>query len=332
MLFQAAVLVKPGEPLVLDRIEVVNPGVGQVTVAMKASGICGTQLAEASGAKGEDKYLPHLMGHEGAGVVAVIGPGVTRFKIGDHVVCHWRKGAGIDAAPARYNSAELARVGGGPVTTFCVAAHISENRLTWIPDDVPFDVAALMGCAVTTGLGAIFHEAQVKPWHRVGVCGCGGVGLNAVQGARIAGAERIYAREADVNKLGLAFRLGATDVWGIGQRCDVIVETTGKPELIAECLDALAPGGTLVLVGVPDAEAVLALGGLHKQFMDKRIVFSLGGRTSPNEDIPRYLRLWERGLLNIDEMITHRFPLEQVNEAMDVVRAGRAGRVILEMK
>src|SRR5688572_174041 len=158
---KAAVLVELNEPLVLTDIEVPPLDVGQVLVEVHRSGICGAQLGEIAGVKGPDKFLPHLLGHEGGGVVLETGPGVTHVKAGDHVVLHWRKGEGIQARTTAYNWGGR-KVNAGWVTTFQEQAIVSENRVTPIPKDVPFDVAALMGCAVTTALGLVNNDAQVK--------------------------------------------------------------------------------------------------------------------------------------------------------------------------
>src|SRR5262249_32148541 len=158
--------------------------VGQVLVKIQQSGICGAQLGEIAGVKGPDKFLPHLLGHEGGGVVEDVGPGVSHVKKGDHVVLHWRKGVGIQAKPSNYRWMERV-VNAGWVTTFSEYTVASENRVTPIPKDIPFDIASLMGCAVTTALGLINNDAQVKIGQSVAVLGCGGVGLNMVQGAAL---------------------------------------------------------------------------------------------------------------------------------------------------
>ena len=168
MKFKAAILENLNAPLVLDEIESQPLECGQVLVRIHRSGICGAQLNEIAGTKGPDNFLPHLLGHEGGGVVVETGPGVTSVKPGDHVVLHWRKGAGIHAKPAKYlwNGRT---VNSGWVTTFSEYSVVSENRLTPIPKDVPFEIAALMGCAVTTALGLINNLAQVKIGQSVAV-------------------------------------------------------------------------------------------------------------------------------------------------------------------
>jgi len=332
---KAAILKEIGQPLIVDQIEVPELDRGQVLVRIHASGICGAQLNEIAGNKGPDKYLPHLMGHEGAGVVEKIGPEVNRVKPGDRVVVHWRKGKGIDSACPRYKWGG-GLVGGGWNTTFQEQSVISENRLTKISADVPFDVAALMGCAVTTGLGVVFNDARLGHAHTTAVIGCGGVGLNVIQGARIAGAREILAFDCQAPKLEMAALFGAkrtlpVEQLFIAKGCDVIVDTTGDPGLIAQAYDLISPGGTVIMVGQPPRGEPLVLPDIAGNFKGKTLMDSTGGNTDPNDDIKRYLSWYKYGILKLDELITHRFPLDQVNEALDVVRSGVAGRVILEM-
>lgn len=334
---RAAILEKQNAPLAVDELNVPFLEHGQVRVRIHASGICGAQLNEISGAKGPDKYLPHLLGHEGAGIVDAIGPGVSRLAPMDHVVVHWRKGRGIESAPPKYQRADgTGVVGGGWNTTFQQVSVVSENRLTVISDNVPFDIAALMGCAVTTGLGVIFNDLRYTPRQSVAVIGCGGVGLNVIQGARIAGASEIMALDVHEEKLYLAKFLGATraikiDKLSEAAGCQAIVDTTGRPELIARAYQLVAPGGTVVMVGQPPRGTALVFEDAAANFKGKTIMDSSGGDTDPNRDIPEYLNLYRTGQLKLCEMITHRFPLDQVNAALDVVRSGLAGRIILEM-
>jgi S-(hydroxymethyl)glutathione dehydrogenase/alcohol dehydrogenase len=314
-------------------------------VKVLASGICGAQIGEISGAKGPDKWLPHLLGHEGGGVVLEIGPGVTQVKLGDHVVMHWRKGPGIEAAPPRYQWRDKT-VGGGWVTTFNDHAVVSENRLTPIDKDIHFEIAALMGCAVTTALGMINNEAKLKIGESVAVAGCGGVGLNVIQAAGLVGGNPIIGIDLHDRKLMLAYETGATHLVNTadddlklevkrftgGQGVDVFVDCTGSCEMISAGYDLIKPaGGRMILLGQPHHEECLTLPGVRRHYCGKTVLDSQGGLTDPAVDIPRYLALYKAGRLPLEQFITHRFPLEAVNEALDVVRSGQAGRVILTM-
>ena len=192
---RAAILVESNKPLVVDEIELPSLGVGQVLVKIGVSGICGAQLGEIAAVKGPDKFLPHLLGHEGGGVVEAVGPGVTHLKLGDHVCLHWRKGTGIHAQPAKYMW-NGRTVNSGWVTTFSDYSIVSENRVTPIPKETNFEIAALMGCAVTTALGLINNDAKVKIGQSVAVFGCGGVGLNVVQAASMVSASNCISPRA----------------------------------------------------------------------------------------------------------------------------------------
>lgn len=349
MRLRAAILTELNSPLIIDELEAPVLDVGQVLVRVHASGICGAQLGEISGAKGPDPWLPHLLGHEGGGVVLEAGPGVTQVKPGDHVVMHWRKGAGIEAKPPRYQWMKFGNpwpsTGGGWVTTFNDHAVVSENRLTPIPGDTPFEVAALMGCAVTTALGMVNNEAKVKVGESVLVAGCGGVGLNIIQAALLVGANPVIAVDRSPDALSRASMAGATLALDskdnlevevrkvVGLRgVDVFVDCTGDCQMIALGYELIKPqGGRVILAGQPRHDACLILPGMRRHYCGKTVMDSQGGLTDPAADIPRYLGLWKVGRLPVEKFITHRFPLEQVNEALDTVRSGQAGRVILEM-
>ena len=189
----AAVLVELGKPLVLEEIEIPKLAYGQVLVKVQCSGICGSQIGEINGAKGTDKYLPHLLGHEGTGLVLECGEGVNTVNKDDKVVLHWRQGDGIQSPTPTYHSKNLGTVNAGWVTTFNQYAVVSENRITTIPEDFDSEIAALMGCAVTTGLGVINNNAKLKIGESVVVWGSGGVGLSIVQGAALVSAYPIIA-------------------------------------------------------------------------------------------------------------------------------------------
>lgn len=347
--FRAAILVAQRQPLVVDDVELPAAlAPGQVLVRLAWSGICGSQLGEIDGAKGPDRFLPHLLGHEGSGQVVEIGPGVRHVAPGDHVVLHWMKGAGIDAEPARYTWRGRP-LNAGWVTTFNGWAVVSENRVTAIPAGVDGRLAALLGCAVTTGLGAIVNDARVRPGDALVVLGAGGVGLNMIQGAALCGAHPIVGVDLHAGRLELARRLGATRTVAsaglapealeaelraaLGPRgADVVIDNTGTPELIALAYRLAHATGRVVLVGVPKAGATTALHTLPLHF-GKVLTGSHGGGTRPEEDIPRYLRLVDAGKLALEPLATDAFPLARVNEAIAALRAGAvAGRCLLDLR
>jgi S-(hydroxymethyl)glutathione dehydrogenase/alcohol dehydrogenase len=277
---QAAILVAQHEPLVVDEVELpATLACGQVRVRLDYSGLCGSQLGEISGAKGPDAYLPHLLGHEGSGWVEEVGPGVRRVKAGDQVVLHWMKAAGIEAEAPRYTWRGRP-LNGGWVTTFNERAVVSENRLTPIGAEVDGKVAALFGCAVTTGLGAVVNNARVRPGDSVVVLGAGGVGLNMIQGAVLCGAHPIVGVDLHANRLELARAMGAThtldgrtpelkgallELLG-GRGADVVLDNTGLPAMIELAYELTHKTGRVVLVGVPRAGQAARLHTLPLHF------------------------------------------------------------------
>lgn len=342
---KAAILVESGAPLVVADIELPERlEYGQVLVRVHASGICGSQIGEIDAVKGPDKFLPHLLGHEGGGVVEDVGAGVRHVGKGDRVVLHWRKGRGIESPTPRYRWGGRA-VNAGWVTTFNERAVVSENRVTKIPADIDFSIAALLGCAVTTGLGVVVNDAKLRIGESIAVYGAGGVGLSVVQGAALASAWPIIAVDRDETKLAMAQAFGATHVINTAQGdsaarvrsiagaagVDVAVDTTGSVALIEEAWDVTSTRGRTVLVGVPRAGERVRINTLPLHF-EKRLVGSHGGAAEPADDIPRYLNLIRQGRLRLSEMITHTFTLDQVNDAVALMRAGGAGRVILRLQ
>ncbi len=347
---KAAILVAQSQPLAVD--EVLLPGelgYGQVLVKVFCSGICGSQIGEIEGAKGPDKFIPHLLGHEGSGEVEGIGPGVKRFSPGDRVVLHWMKGAGIEADPPAYEWKEK-KCNAGWVTTFNEYSIVSENRLTKIPDSLDDEVAALFGCAVTTGLGIISNNARLKIGESIVIFGAGGVGLNVVQGAALVTAYPIIAVDLFDHKLELARRFGAThslnsreesDIAGKirailkettgNEFADVVIDNTGNPKIIEIAYNLTKPRGRTVLVGVPRQGQNVSLHSLPLHF-GKILTGSHGGETYPTEDIPRYLNLYQNGTLRLNELITNRFTLDEINEAVAKMKSGEIqGRCIVRM-
>lgn len=343
MLFQAAVLEEQRKPLNIRTLEVPQHlSVGQILVRVKYSGICGAQLGEIAGVKGPNRFMPNLLGHEGGAVVRAIGPGVRNLKIGDHVIVHWRKGVGIDALPPRYWCPEMGvEVGGGAATTWNEYSVVSENRLTKIDKDIPLDIAALFGCAVTTGLGISANEAQVRMGQSVVVFGCGGVGLNVIQGAMLSNAYPVIGLDIVEEKLHQALVMGATHVFNsaalpenlnnlLGSGADVVVDTTGNPNIMKLAWELAAPAGKVFLVAQLRHDQFFPLQTLPMHH-GRTITGSDGGGTNPTTDIPRYLRLYKAGRLNLTSLITHRCKLEGINAMLDEVRAGKVGRAIIEM-
>ncbi len=335
-------LVQLKRPLELQELEIPVLRHGQVLVKILASGICGSQLGEIDGAKGEDRYLPHLLGHEGCGEVLEVGAGVSRVRAGDRVVMHWRKAAGHECEPPRYGSAR-GPVNAGWVTTLSREAVVSENRVTPVPSTTPVAVAALMGCATTTGMGVITHDARVKIGESLLLLGSGGIGLSTIQAARLAGAFPIVAVDRFANRLELAGQLGADHCLDSTEPelesrlaalapdggYDVVIESTGHVPFIESAYRLAQPQGRIVLVGVPRAGDCATLFTLPLHF-GKTLTGSHGGESQPDRDIPRYLRLYGAGRLNLDSLISRTYALEEVNQAIGHMRSGAfAGRCII---
>jgi len=333
----------PRQPLVLAEVGLPERlDVGQALVKIHYSGICGSQLGEIDGAKGEDKFLPHLLGHEGSGAVEAVGPGVRYVKPGDKVVLHWRKGLGIESPTPAYRW-EGRKVNAGWITTFNEYAIVSENRLTTIPSDSDLEVAALFGCAVTTGFGVVENNARVRIGESVVVFGAGGVGLNIVQAAAMVSAHPIIAVDLHDNRLELARQMGATHV--INGRTqdaaaeirriapdgvDVFIDNTGAPPIIQTGYALAKPQGRVILVGVPRKSNDISIYSLPLHF-GKVLTGSHGGEAAPERDIPRYFSLFRAGRMKLRNLVTEVCGLDEINTAIRRMREGSlAGRVLVK--
>jgi len=343
MEFEAAFLIAQNERLLIDKIEYKDTlSVGQVLVELYVSGICGTQLGEIDGTKGKDNFIPHLMGHEGCGRVIKIGPGVTTVKEGDKVILHWKKGLGINSEVPKYSWKDR-KINAGWVTTFNKFAVVSENRMTSISEDVPNEKAALFGCAVTTGFGVVENNAKLKMGESIVVLGAGGIGLNIIQAASLVSAYPIIAVDLYDERLELAKKLGATHI--INSRksdfysqveditnasLDVFVDNTGLKDIIEKGYELINNKGRLILVGVPKIGQNINIFSLPLHF-GKTITGSFGGECQPDKDIPRYLKLMMQNKFNLDNIITERYKLKDINLAIERMRSGKTvGRVVID--
>lgn len=342
---RAAILVEQKKPLVVDEVDLPETlDYGQVLVRIFFSGVCGSQIGEIDGAKGEDKFLPHLLGHEGSGEVMAVGRGVCHVRAGDQVIMHWRPGKGHEAATPRY-SWRGKPLNAGFVTTFNEYAVVSENRLTVMPKDFDPRLATLFGCALTTGLGVVSNNARVKMGESVVVFGAGGVGLNVIQGASLSSAYPIIGVDLYENKLELARTFGATHLIHSGkqdatteilnivgaQGADVVVDNTGNTDIIAMAYELTAAQGRTILVGVPRKGNKISIYSLPLHF-GKVVTGSHGGEADPSVDIPKYMKLHQAGKLRLDGLITDCFDLADINAAIRKMRSGDiAGRCLVDM-
>ena len=313
---KAAILMESNKPLVVANIELPRDLLhGQVLVKVVYSGICGAQINEIEAAKGPDKFLPHLLGHEGSGMVLDVGPGVTSVKQGDHVVMHWRPSQGIQSETPKY-SLEGNRVNAGWVTTFNEFAVLSENRLTVIPKD--FDLKL----------------------------GVGGVGLNIAQAADMVSAYPIVGIDLIQSKLEMAKMFGVSHAFVgsddlescvetirevVGQHgADVVVDTTGIARVIESAYELTHPDGKTILVGVPRKGDNISINTLPLHF-NKILKGSHGGDSKPHIDIPNYIKLLSTKKIDLNSLITHEYSLANINDAVSTLKGGQAGRIIIKM-
>jgi Zn-dependent alcohol dehydrogenase len=344
---KAAVLEEINAPLTVANVELGELSFGQVLVKILVSGICGAQLQEIAGNKNNAKFVPHLLGHEGCGIVEDVGAGVTKVKKGDKVVMHWRKGDGIEADFPSYKfKGKIMK--SGKVTTFSEYSIVSENRVTPVPQEVSNDFCALLGCGLSTALSTVPNEAQVQPGESVMIVGLGGLGTCFMKAARfycaspIIGVD-IYDNKKDMVKSlrgdlfingakenipeAMQHELGIKDV-------DVIIETSGNVRSIADTIPLLGNGGRYVLVGQPkpgESVEIKTASHLFGGTEGKTIKATQGGRFSPSKDIPRYVKLYQAGLLDIDNLITHRTKLDDINSAIELIRGGKANRIMIDL-
>jgi S-(hydroxymethyl)glutathione dehydrogenase/alcohol dehydrogenase len=339
----AAILVETGRPLIIDDIDIPRLAPGQALVEIAYSGVCHTQLLECRGYRGHDPFLPHCLGHEGSGVVQEVGPGVSKVKPGDRVILSWIKGTGANVAGTTYEW-DGKRVNSGAITTFSRFSVISENRLTALSGKTPMKEAALLGCAVATGIGAALNTAQAQPGQSVAVFGTGGVGLSAIAGPAIAGCFPIIAVDLNPERLELAQKMGATHlvnpklvdpVEEIRKICpggvDIAIEASGRPAVMRQALAAVrSQGGIAVVVGNAREGEELTINPKELN-QGKQLRGTWGGDSLPDRDFPRYCRFVESGKLNLQPIVANSFRLEQINEALEALEQGAVGRPLIDM-
>lgn len=337
----AAILVEQRKPLVIDEVEVPLLKRGQVLVEIHATRVCGSQIGEINGVKGPDKFLPHLLGHEAGAIVLEVGADVTHVALGDRVVCHWRPGAGIDAGGAVYNWSGT-KVNAGPITTFQKYAVISENRLTKVPPNTDFELCCLLADTLTTGFGIINNDAKVKAGESVVIFGVGGIGLGAVLGAKLAGANPIIGIDLHDHKLAKAAEYGVTHQINasrenaaervkeiLGGLADVTIDGTGNPKVIETAYDlAKLRGGRCVLFGVMPHDQRVSIHTLPLHF-GRILTGSEGGQSRPAEDIPRILEQLDSARIDCSDFASHRAELESVNDVANEMRGGCVLHAIL---
>ena len=359
---RAAICRELNKPVVVEEITVEPPKRGEVTVKLGACGVCHSDLSATNGTL--SMQLPLILGHEAAGEVVEVGPEVKALKEGDHVgssfiymcgECRFcvggrpvlciEQGKAITSLPDGTLRTRDAK--GNPLNIFSGCGVMAEyatmhvDNLVKIDAAIPLDRAALVGCAVTTGVGAVFNTARVSPGSSVAVFGCGGVGLNVIQGARIAGADRIIAIDTIDSKLEMAKSFGATDVLLYkedptkalkkltGGGPDYAFECVGNGELAAVAYKAIRRGGLAVVVGVAKAGDSTAVRTMTLPFEEKTLTGSYFGSCVPRLDFPRMLALYMGGKLKLDELITRRYSIDQAPQAFADLEAGKNARGVI---
>ncbi|MFI6326093.1 alcohol dehydrogenase catalytic domain-containing protein [Nonomuraea sp. NPDC050556] len=360
MLMRAAVLAEFHTPMEIREVEIADPGPGEVRVQIKASGICGSDIKAIDGKSPVVKELPFVLGHESAGIVESVGAGVTGVRPGDHVIIAMSGACGrcrncgaghfhLCSGPSRL-AAIMGTGSGGQlripgtrtfigIGSFAEYAVVNAAMCVKIAKDAPFDAMALLACGVITGVGAVLNVARVTPGSSVLVAGCGGVGLNVVQGAVLAGATTIIAADVAEQKLKLAERFGATHTVlaqdlpaQVGEivrgGVDYAFDATGVAGVLGQAFAATQPGGTTVMVGSPPQGQRLEIEpGLL--FASRRLMGTQGGDAAPLRDLPMLAGQYLRGRLDLDGLITERVPLADVNEAVERVRQGAVARSVI---
>ncbi len=367
MKIRAAVLEGVGGTPRVEELDLAEPQAGEVLVRLAASGVCRSDYNAVDGTTGTP--WPVVLGHEGAGVVEAVGVGVARVAVGDHVTLSWTPSCGECAECVRDlpqlcstiwpvmgsgglmdHTSRLSRDGTTVyhycfLSTFAEACVVPERSCVRIPRDVPFDVASLVGCAVTTGVGAVWRTAGVRPGDRVAVIGCGGVGLSALMAAVAVGAEPVIAVDATTSKIEVAKELGAAAgvVWAgtpeetaeairdaSGGGVDYAIEATGRGEAMLAAVLATRARGAAVLIGIPRADTVVPLPALTMPRLERRVLGSIYGSARPERDFPAIIDVYRSGRLPLDRLVSHRLPLGAVEHAFELMNSGEALRVVLE--
>jgi S-(hydroxymethyl)glutathione dehydrogenase/alcohol dehydrogenase len=358
---KAAVMRANNAPLEIEDIEIDDPGPGEVLLKTAASGICHSDLTVIEG--GLPVPSPCILGHEPAGIVDVVGEGVTDFVPGDHVigcitawcgVCKFCTGGRPYLCLTQFagrpegSKARLSTPGGETILQFANLSSFAEKMLcperslVKIRDDMPLDRASLIGCGVTTGLGAALNTVNIPAGASVVIIGCGGVGLAALQGARIVGAGKIIAVDSKSWKFGLAQKLGATDCVDAtdgdpvaavheltGGGADFVFECIGLVPTVQQAIAMTGRGGTTVLVGVVPMSQMVPISASDLTLQEKKVTGSYMGSNRFRFDMPKYIDFYLDGRLHLDEMISSRIKLDEVNDAFDLMRKGEAARQVI---
>ena len=361
---KAPLLYRQREPMGVEDIEVEDPQEGEVKVKMTASGVCHSCLHAADGSWTRfDDAMPMVLGDEGSGVVEEVGAGVHSVEPGDHVVLSWSPSCGlcrhcVVGKPALcLNRATVGRILGGHTRfrwqgkpayhfgatgTYAPVTVIHHSQAIKIDDDVPLETAALIGCSVTTGVGAVLNTAQVPAGAPIAVWGAGGIGLNVIQGGVVCGAWPIIAVDIDSRKLGLAEEFGATHVVDASKEdpveavtritdggADYTFVAVGHMPAAEQAWNALAKGGLCVVIGLGPTGGKVAVDNFDLITKERRLAGSFYGTAQPRNDFPRFVNLYKAGKLKLDELVTKRYSIYEANEAFEDLKAGQLARGLI---
>ena len=342
---RGAVLYQTGKPLKVGKnLEIPKLKAGQVLVKVAFAGLCRSQIMEIKGNRGNDPFLPHLLGHEGTGIVFEVGPQVTKVHPGQRVVLGWIKGSGAEVPKTTYSAAGV-RINSGAVTTFSDYSVVSENRCTVLPDGVPMDVGVLFGCAVLTGAGIITNEIKPAPGTSLAIFGLGGIGTSALIACKLFDLKQLIVVEPSKSKRQLALELGATKVIDSTKTdpvrkiynltsdsgVDYSVECAGLSQTIEQSFNSVRKnGGRCIFASHPPNGDKISLEP-HALISGKQISGSWGGMSKPDRDIPLFAGLYREGKLPIQKLISKRYPLEEINLAIEDLDRGLVGRPLIEI-
>lgn len=341
---KAAVLFKTGEPLrIIDNLVAPTLIRGQIKVAIIYTGVCHSQLMEVKGLRGEDKYLPHLLGHEAVAKVKEIGPQVSKVAVGDIVVLGWIKGDGIDASGGIYTY-NGTKINAGSVTTFSEESIVSENRVVKLPQGMPLQLAILLGCALPTGVGLVLNQLKPKEGTNIAVFGLGGIGLSALITTTLFKPNTLIAVDIEAEKLELAKALGATHCFNANSPtyleeikeltaggCDYTVEAGGTCRSIEAAFEVTKEqGGECIFASHPKEGEKISLEP-HAFHRGKKISGSWGGNSNPDSDIPKLVNLYKEHNLPLDKLLSASYQLDDINNALNDLDERKITRALISI-
>ena len=339
---KAAILEELNKPLIIKKVTYEALKEGQILVKLAYSGVCHSQLMEVRGKRGDDKWLPHLLGHEGTGVVVDTGEGVTKVLKGDKVILGWIKGDGINSIPANYTCGNEI-INSGNVTTFNEYSIVSENRVVKLPKNVPMDIGVLFGCAIPTGAGIIMNEVIPKDNSTIAIFGLGGIGLSALMATKLFKCKQVIAIDIEDKKLALAKEFGVTYTINASKEdvvskifditdnigVDYSVECSGVAKVIETAFKSVKNnGGLCIFASHPENGDKICLDP-YDLICGKKIQGSWGGSSKPDIDIPKFAKLYTDGKLPLEKLIENKYTLDNINDALDDLEERKIARPLI---